>query len=129
MNINQPAAAQHERGRRHQTLGEGNSDDQESCAFICRLAGLAIAGARTYTVSLLRRRRSAGTELKPGEYKVEVNDQKATIRQGKVQSESPVKVEENDVKFDTTTVRYSNSGGKSRIQEIRLGRHEDETGI
>jgi hypothetical protein len=84
-------------------------------------AGLAIASAASYTVSLYQPAMFGSTELKPGEYKVEVNDQKATIRQGKLQGESPVKVEENGVKFDTTTVRYSNSDGKLRIQEIRVG--------
>ncbi len=91
-------------------------------ALLFAAAGLALAGSHTYTVNLLVKSTLGATELKPGEYKVEVNDQKATIRQGKVQSESPVKVEENDVKFATTTVRYGTSdGGKSRIQEIHIG--------
>ena len=90
-------------------------------ALLFVAAGLAVASARSYTVSLYQPAMFGGTELKPGEYKVEVNDQKATIRQGKLQGESPVKVEESDVKFDTTTVRYSNSEGKLRIQEIRIG--------
>jgi hypothetical protein len=90
-------------------------------ALFFAAAGLALAGSHTYTVNLLVKSTLGATELKPGEYKVEVNDQKATIRQGKVQSESPVKVEENDVKFATTTVRYGTSDGKSRIQEIHIG--------
>lgn len=85
------------------------------------VAGLALAGTRTYNVNLLVKSTVGTTELKPGEYKVEVNDQKATIRQGKLQIESPVKVEESDMKFDTTTVRYGVGDGKSRIQEIRIG--------
>jgi hypothetical protein len=84
-------------------------------------AGLALAGSHTYTVNLLVKSTVGGTDLAPGEYKVEVNDQTATIRQGKIQSESPVKVEENNVKFATTTVRYGTSDGKSRIQEIHIG--------
>ena len=90
-------------------------------ALLFVAAGLAVASARSYNVSLFQPAMFGGTELRPGEYKVEVNDQKATIRQGKFQGESPVKVEENEVKFDTTTVRYSNSDGKLRIQEIRIG--------
>jgi len=86
------------------------------------VAGLAVASARSYTVSLFETAMVGSTELKPGEYKIEVNDQKAVIRRGKVQTESPVKVEEGDTKFDTTVVRYVNdAGGKVRIQEIRLG--------
>ena len=39
-----------------------------------------------------------------------------------MQTESTVKVEEGDTKFDTTAVRYVNSAdGKIRIQEIRIG--------
>jgi hypothetical protein len=90
-------------------------------ALLFVVAGLAFAGGRTYTVSLFEKAMFGNTELTPGQYKVEVNDQKATIRQGKTQLESPVKVEENASKFDTTTVRYNHDGGKTRIEEIRLG--------
>ena len=86
------------------------------------VAGLAAASARTYTVSLFETAMVGATELKPGEYKIEVNDQKAVIRKGKVQTESPVKVEEGDTKFAATVVRYNNNAdGKVRIQEIRIG--------
>jgi hypothetical protein len=86
------------------------------------VAGLAVASARSYTVSLFEAAMVGSTELKPGEYKIEVNDQKAVIRKGKVQTESQVKVEEGDTKFDTTVVRYvNNADGKPRIQEIRIG--------
>ncbi|MCU1233863.1 MAG: hypothetical protein JWP63_1830 [Candidatus Solibacter sp.] len=90
-------------------------------AFFFAVAGLALAGARSYSVSLFEKAMFGNTELAPGQYKVEVNDQKATIRQGKVQSESPVKVEENAEKYSTTTVRYGKSDGKTRIEEIRIG--------
>lgn len=83
--------------------------------------GLVLASPRTYTVSLFEKAMFGTTELAPGEYKVEVNDQKATIKQGKVQSESPVKVEENGEKYSTTTVRYGKADGKTRIEEIRIG--------
>ena len=86
------------------------------------VAGLAVASARSYTVNLFETATVGSTELKPGEYKIEVNDQKAVIRKGKVQTESAVKVEEGETKFDSTAVRYVNStDGKIRIQEIRIG--------
>jgi len=86
------------------------------------VAGLAVASARSYTITLFETATVGTTVLKPGDYKLEVNDQKAVIRQGKVQTESPVKVEENDTKFDATAVRYVNdANGKVRIQEIRIG--------
>jgi len=85
------------------------------------LAGLAVASAKTYTVNLFQSAMVGNTELKPGEYKVEVVDQKAVIRNGKIESQAPVKVETGEAKYDTTTVRFSNADGKMHVQEIRLG--------
>jgi len=86
------------------------------------VAGLAVASARSYTVNLFQPSMVGATELKPGEYKVEVNQSKATIKKGKVTTTSDVKVEEGDTKYDATSVRYVNSAdGKVKIQEIRLG--------
>jgi hypothetical protein len=86
------------------------------------VAGLAVASARSYTITLFESATVGTTLLKPGDYKLEVNDQKAVIRQGKVQTESPVTVEEGDTKFAATAVRYVNdANGKVRIQEIRIG--------
>ena len=90
-------------------------------ALLFAVAGLAIASASSYSVTLFQPALFGKTEVKPGQYKVEVNDQTAVIRQGKLQGESPVKVEQNDVKYDTTTVRYGTVDGKSHIQEIRIG--------
>ena len=86
------------------------------------VAGLAVASARSYTITLFETATVGTTVLKPGDYKLEVNDQTAVIRQGKMQTESLVKVEEGDTKFAVTAVRYVNdANGKVRIQEIRIG--------
>ena len=85
------------------------------------IAGLAAASAKSYTVSLFEPVMVGKTELKPGDYKVEVVDQKAIVRNGKVEVQSPVKVENGDTKFSTTSVRVANAGGKMRLVEIRLG--------
>ena len=82
------------------------------------LALAAASAATTYRVTLFQPSVINGTELKPGEYKVEVNNDKAVIRSGKSSTEAPVKVESNDQKFRTNVVRY---GPESRVQEIRLG--------
>jgi hypothetical protein len=85
------------------------------------LAGLAVAGSRSYTVSLSKPNMLGSTELQPGDYKLEIN-KKVILRRGKVETESPVKVEQGDVKFASTVVRYIGSAdGKLRIQEIRIG--------
>lgn len=90
--------------------------------FFFMVAGLAAANAKTYNMNLFQPAMFGTTELKPGEYKIEVVDQKATVRNGKLQGECPVKVETGDRKYDTTSVRFVNGdGGKLRIQEIHIG--------
>ncbi len=88
-------------------------------AFI--VLAVAIASAKTYSLILFQPSVVAGTELKPGEYRLEVQDGKAVIRSGKVRVEAPVKVETVDSKFSSTSVRYAGGEGTARIQEIRLG--------
>ena len=85
------------------------------------LAGLAAASARSYTVNMFQPAMAGNTELKPGEYQVEVVDRKAVFRNGKIESQTPVTVGASDVKYGSTTVRFSNSDGKMHIQEIHLG--------
>lgn len=83
---------------------------------------LAVAGAAsTYNVTLYQPSIVNGTELKPGDYKVEVKDNTVTISKGKQSVQAPVKTETADSKFSSTSVRYLNGDGKYRVQEIRLG--------
>ncbi|MGE5646946.1 MAG: hypothetical protein ACM336_14255 [Acidobacteriota bacterium] len=82
---------------------------------------LAVASAKTYSLKLFQPSVVAGTELKAGDYRVNVDENKVVITNGKQSVESAVKVEETNSKFNTTTVRYANADGKTRIQEIRLG--------
>jgi hypothetical protein len=83
---------------------------------------LAVASAAsTYRVTLFQPSVVGGSELKPGDYKIEVAGDKAVIKTGKNTVEAPVKVETGDEKFGNTAVRYATSDGKARIQEIRLG--------
>lgn len=80
-----------------------------------------VASAATYRVTLFQPSVVGGTELKAGDYRLEVNDTKATLVKGKQSAEATVKVENGDKKFSSTTVRYANADGKYSIQEIRLG--------
>jgi hypothetical protein len=89
--------------------------------FCFALAGLAVANAKSYTVNLFQPSLVGSTQLKAGEYQVEVVDQKAVFRNGKVESETPVKVEASDVKYSSTSVRFTNGDGKMHVQEIHLG--------
>jgi hypothetical protein len=83
---------------------------------------LAIASAASsYHFSLFQPSVVAGTELKPGDYKVQLNGDKAIIKAGKQTVEAAVKVETGTEKFSETSVRFDTANGKMKVQEIRLG--------
>lgn len=90
-------------------------------AFVFVVLALAVASAKTYSVTLFQPSIVGGTELQPGDYKVDVQDSKVVIKSGKTSVESAVKVETGEQKFNATAVRYTNGDGKYRVQEIRLG--------
>jgi len=81
----------------------------------------AVASAKSFSVTLFQPSVVGGAELQPGEYKLEWNESKVVIRNGKKSAEAVVKAEATEQKFDSTSVRYENVDGKYRIQEIRLG--------
>ncbi len=86
--------------------------------FVLSTFALAVASAATsYRVTLFEKSMVNGTELKPGEYKLQVTDNKAVIQQGKTKAESTVKVETTEQKISSTSVKYVNGA----IQEIRIG--------
>ena len=85
------------------------------------IALAAMAATKSYTVSIFVPTMIGSEEFKPGDYKLEVIDQKAVIRNGKLHGEFPVKVEENGSKYGSTSIRYSNGDGKMHVQEIHLG--------
>jgi len=91
-------------------------------ALVAAIAGTVPALGPSYNVKLLRPSMVKGMELKEGEYRLNVNKDIATIGNGKVSVEAPVKVETTDSKFDTTAIRYTELAGKSVISEIRVGR-------
>lgn len=87
--------------------------------FAMTTVALAVASAASsYRVTLFQPSNLGGTELKAGDYKIELKDNKAVVKDGKKVIEADVKVETADQKFSSTTVRYLDGG---KIQEIRLG--------
>ena len=62
-----------------------------------------------------------GTELAPGDYRMELDGDKLVISKGKQKIEASVKTEQTDSKFGSTSVRYATTDGKYKVQEIRLG--------
>ena len=87
------------------------------------LASVAMAWAsasRSYDVMLSNPAQVSGTDLKAGEYSIEVAGDKAMIHSGKVAVEASVTVQEREKKYTSTRVRYNLVDGKYHIREIQL---------
>ena len=85
-------------------------------AFAAAFAG-TIPSGHSYHITFVQPAVVNGTELKPGEYKLNVTESKITLINGKETVEAPAKVEAVEKKFDNTAIRYT---GKV-VAEIRLG--------
>lgn len=85
------------------------------------ILGLAVASAESYRVKLSQPSKVEGKQLKAGDYRLNLENSKLTIVNGKETLEVPVKVKTGDTKFDNTSVRYTGTGDKVSIQEIRIG--------
>ncbi|MBZ5608322.1 MAG: hypothetical protein LAP38_08695 [Acidobacteriia bacterium] len=82
--------------------------------------GISVAyAASSYHVTLSKPTTVNGTVLNPGDYKLEIQGDKATLKQGKTSVESNVKVETAPQKFQLTTVAYGGEDTKV-LHEIRL---------
>ncbi len=79
----------------------------------------AASAANSYNVTFRESVVINGIQLKAGDYKVELKDNNtAVLMQGKeMAAQAPVKVENDQRKFDRSAVRLDGS----QVQEIRLG--------
>ncbi len=84
------------------------------------LFGLALANAKSYSITLYQSAKLGSVELKAGEYRVDLVDQKAVFRNGTVHGEAAVKVENGESRFASTSVRLVGEG-TPQINEIRIG--------
>jgi lipopolysaccharide export system protein LptA len=80
----------------------------------------AAYAASSYRVTLSKPTTINGTQLSPGECKLELQGDKVVIKQGKTTVESSVTVENGTRKFDLTTVGYSGDGAGNFVRDIRL---------
>lgn len=85
------------------------------------LAMALASGASDYNLKLFEPSTIGSQELKPGDYRLAVNGDKAVIKAGKNTVETTVKVENGSEKFRQTVVKYAIGDGKYRVQEIRIG--------
>ena len=86
------------------------------------LFAVAVAWAASgYTVNFSKPAMVGGTEIKAGNYKLELDGDKAVLKNGKTTVEADVTVETNPNKFDRTSACCLGEDGKYRLQEIRVG--------
>ena len=85
------------------------------------LLGVSIASAKTYTITLSSPAAIGNSQLKSGEYKLELRGDSILVKDGKMVNEFPVHVENEARKNGTTSITTSSESGSSRIEEIRLG--------
>src|SRR5271163_325950 len=79
---------------------------------------LAVASAASYNVTFYTPVTINGSQLKPGDYKLELKDSNtAVLKQGKSVTEATVKVESDGQKFSRNAVRMNGD----KVEEIRLG--------
>jgi hypothetical protein len=63
----------------------------------------------------------AGSVIRPGDYRVVVNGDKATLTTGSISLEVPVKVETGTQKFSHTSVETRSEAGKNILNEVQIG--------
>jgi hypothetical protein len=81
----------------------------------------AAYAASSYHVTLYKATTINGTQLKPGDVKLELQGDKVVIKQGKTSVESNVTVQNGSTKFADTSVGYVGESTNNEVQEIRLG--------
>ncbi len=86
------------------------------------VAGLSLASAKTYTVTLYEPSELGTTQLSPGKYKVKVDGTTALLMDARNrQVAANLKVENLNKRFDNNELEFTKNGGVDRIQEIHLG--------
>jgi hypothetical protein len=90
-------------------------------AIIALGAASAAPAPKTLHMTLGEQAWVGGNELQPGDYKIEMQGDKAMLIFGKKKIEVPAKMESNDKKFDTTLVFVNQAGTRPTLQEIDFG--------
>lgn len=91
---------------------------RKGLVLLLAIVSLAAASAASaFKVSFYQPTVVNGTTFKPGEAKLELEQDKIVLRQGKLSAEAPVKVETNKGKYVYTTVGYKD-GSEHQIKDI-----------
>lgn len=91
------------------------------CLFATLALTLAVAAEKSYKITLAEPASLNGTQLQPGDYRVQMEGDKAMLKMGKTMVEAPAKVESAEHKYPVTSVDFENTNGKLRISEIHVG--------
>ena len=87
------------------------------------LSVVAFAGSKTYDLTLSSTVKAGSAQLAPGDYKLKLDGSNAVIT-GAQNGKSvtvPVKVENGNTKYGSTTFDSTTQGGATQITSIELG--------
>ncbi len=90
--------------------------------LVFALAGLSVAGTKTYSVTFSDPVTLGGTQLKPGDYRLRLEGSHVTFtKRGKVAAQADAKIETAKRKLPYTEVEMKNANGKQQLEGIWLG--------
>jgi len=86
-------------------------------------AGLAVASAKTYSITLISPTMVGKTELRPGDYKLKLDGSKAILTNSSTRKslETDVQVDHSGRKFEQTAVDTLTTAGTDHLEAIELG--------
>jgi hypothetical protein len=85
---------------------------------VATFALTALAASNTFHVTFDDAAWINGTQVKAGDYKLQIEGDKAVLKSGKTVVEAPVKMQTADHKFQSTGVVKDSKG---KVQEIQIG--------
>jgi hypothetical protein len=91
------------------------------------LMSLSLVFAKTYTFSLSSPANAGAVQLKPGEYRIEVEGSSVVLKDDEGhQIDANASLETVDQKYDQTSVVTSTADGANRLEYIELGGTKDK---
>jgi len=85
------------------------------------VAALSVASAETFGITLNDPSVIKGTEIKAGDYKLDLKGNAVVLTRGKTRIEVPATVQTVEQKNGGTSIIYSHENGKNVVRAIRLG--------
>ncbi len=89
-------------------------------AVVFLTLALSVAFGKSYTINIIQPTVVSGVELKPGVYKLDLEDGKIILRKGSLVVEAEVKAETLESNVPATKYRLEVVDGKYRLKQIDL---------